>query len=147
MLVAASMGATAFQKGLGSIHSISHVLGGLYDTHHGLANAVVLPYGLIQNASHIEDRVALLCRILDLDGGDTASLVDFLIALRNDLGIPHTLAALGIGVEDAAEIGRRALEDPSTATNAAPLDAADLEALFLAAATGDMGLLSSPPRL
>jgi hypothetical protein len=141
MLVAATMGATAFQKGLGSIHAISHVLGGLYGIHHGLSNAVVLPYGLLQNASHLDDKLARLCRVLEIDGGDAADLVDFLIELRRELNIPHTLAELGIGLADAREIGLRALQDPSTATNAAPVDAEDLEALFRAAVTGDTGHL------
>jgi alcohol dehydrogenase class IV len=137
MLVAATMGATAFQKGLGSIHSISHVLGGLYGIHHGLSNAVVLPYGLLQNASHLDDKLARLCRVLEIDGGDAKDLCNFLIEFRHELNIPHTLAELGIGLADAREIGLRALQDPSTATNAAPVDAADLEALFRAAVTGD----------
>ena len=141
MLIAASMGATAFQKGLGSIHSVSHVLGGLYGTHHGLANAVILPYGLIQNANAIDERMARLCRLLEIEDGDTASFVDFIVDLRADLGVPHTLGELGIGTDDAREIGERAFQDPSTPTNAMPVDAEDLETLFLAAATGDISLL------
>lgn len=137
MLVAATMGATAFQKGLGSIHSLSHVLGGLYGIHHGLCNAVVLPYGLLQNARHLNNKLVRLCRALDLEDDDSDCLVDFLIQFRRELGVPHTLAELDIGLSDISEIGLRAFEDPSTATNAAPLDARDFEALFRAAVTGD----------
>jgi alcohol dehydrogenase class IV len=146
MLVAASMGATAFQKGLGSIHAVSHVLGALYDTHHGLANAVILPYGLIQNARFIEGRMARLCAAAGVAGKDTASFVEHVLDLRRSLGIPHTLADLGIDSADAREIGQRALEDPSAAGNAFPLCAADLEKLFLAALDGDTTPLRHRPR-
>ena len=138
MLVAASMGATAFQKGLGSIHSVSHVLGALYGTHHGLANAVILPYGLTQNTRFIDGRMAGLCRAVGLAGEDTAAFVDHVVDLRRALGIPHSLEELGIETADAREIGQRAFADPSTATNAGPVDAADLENLFLAAQIGDL---------
>jgi alcohol dehydrogenase class IV len=141
MLVAASMGATAFQKGLGSIHSVAHVLGALYDTHHGLTNAVLMPYGLTQNANHIEEHSARLCAVVGIDGNDTAALVDYLIDFRSELGIPHTLAELGIGIDDASEIGRRAVVDPTAASNAMPVSAEDLEALFLAARQGDISQL------
>ena len=141
MLVAATMGATAFQKGLGSIHSISHVLGGLYGVHHGLCNAVVLPYGLLQNARYLDGKLGRLCSALGTDREDAAGLVDFLIEFRRGLGVPHTLAELDIDLSDAREIGLRALDDPSTATNAAPVDADDLEALFRAAVTGDTSRL------
>ena len=146
MLAAASMGATAFQKGLGSIHSVSHVLGALYNTHHGLANAVILPYGLAQNAPYVEPRMGRLCRSLDIAGDSTAALVDRLLSLRQELAIPHTLGELGIGRDDAAEIGERALQDASTATNAGPVTATDLERLFLAAQDGNTGELALPDR-
>ncbi len=136
MLVAASMGATAFQKGLGSIHSVSHVLGALYGTHHGLANAVIMPYGVARNARYLESRVPALCSALGLQGETTADLVGHLQAFCRNLDIPESLGELGITTDDAADIGQRAFADPSTPTNAGPVQAEDLEALFLDAAAG-----------
>jgi len=138
MLVAASMGATAFQKGLGSIHSLSHVLGALYNTHHGLANAIILPYGLTQNSAAIEVRSAHLCTVLDLKEKSTSSLVEHLLALREQLGIPHSLQEIGIDESRATEIAGLAFADPSTPTNAMPVDTSDFEALFRSAVRGDL---------
>ncbi len=141
MLVAASMGATAFQKGLGSIHSVSHVVGALYDTHHGLTNAVVLPFGVIQNMSAIAERLGHLSRVLELPGHGAGALVDFLFEFRAQLDIPGNLAELGIDEERAVEIGRLAELDRCTATNAMPVTAKDLERLFRAAVSGDQSRL------
>ncbi len=141
MLVAASMGAVAFQKGLGSIHSISHVVGALYNTHHGLTNAVVLPFGVRQNMDVVADRLAYLARVLDLPGGDAAATLDFLLDFRARLDIPQNLAALGVDESRAEEIGQLAALDPCTATNAKPIDSSDLENLFRAAVRDDISLL------
>ena len=141
MLVAASMGATAFQKGLGSIHSVSHVVGALYNTHHGLTNAIVLPYGVVQNMDAIGDRLAYLSRVLELPGGDAGAFVDFLFDFRQRLDIPENLAGLGIDDSRAVEIGQLAEMDPCTATNAMPVDALGLERLFRAAVSGDLAVL------
>lgn len=138
MLVAASMGATAFQKGLGSIHSVSHVLGALYGIHHGLANAVVLPYGVARNARFLAARMPALCQALGIEGGDTAALVDHLLDFRRQLGIPNSLAELDMDDSKATEIGRRAEADPSTPTNAGPVTADDLTQLFLDAVAGNI---------
>ncbi len=146
MLVAASMGATAFQKGLGSIHSISHQLGALYNVQHGLANAIILPYGLLQNADAIEPRMAHLCLVLGIEAPGTESLVNYLLDLRRRLGIPHTLMEIGIDTTRAEEIGHMALADPSTPSNAKPITAGELENLFRAAVSGDMTLLFAGPR-
>jgi hypothetical protein len=141
MLVAASMGATAFQKGLGSIHSVSHVLGALFNTHHGLANAIILPYGMSQNRQAIDERMAHLCTVLGLPGDNTDTVIEYLIRLREQLDIPHSLQEIGIDGERAEEIGILALADPSTATNAMPVSAKDLEKLFRAALSGDFSCL------
>ena len=143
MLTAASMGATAFQKGLGSIHSVSHVMSAFYNTHHGLANAIILPYGLVQNAPYIDERMAYLCRVLGLGQHNTTAMVDHLLAFRTSLQIPHTLAEVDIPDKASEDIGERALLDPCTPTNAKPVNANDLAALFRAAQTGDFELLSS----
>ncbi len=138
MLVAASMGATAFQKGLGSVHSVSHVLGALYNLHHGLANAIILPYGLAQNAAVIEQRMDYLLRVLELPGKGTRGFIDFVLSLREQLAIPHTLAEVDISDQRAGEIGRLAFADPSTPSNAKPVDAKELEQLFIAAVHGKL---------
>lgn len=138
MLVAASMGATAFQKGLGSVHSVSHVLGARYGLHHGLANAVILPYGLARNARYLEPRMPALCQALGIHGTTTTDLVEELLAFRAVLGIPENLAALDVPDDDAAGIGAAALADPSTPTNAGPMTAEDFEALFRDAQHGEL---------
>jgi alcohol dehydrogenase class IV len=141
MLVAASMGATAFQKGLGSIHSIAHQLGALFDLQHGLCNAILLPYGLRQNRRAIQQRMRHLCRVLELPGDDTQAVIDFVLRLRAELGIPHTLAQVDVDESRAELIGRMAFKDPSTATNARSVSAADLTALFVAAVRGELDKL------
>ena len=98
MLVAAAMGATAFQKGLGAIHALSHPVGALYDTHHGLTNAVFMPYVLDFNREALWDKIDRLAAWLGIEGGFSGFL-DFVLRLRRDLGIPHTLDR--IGVDDA----------------------------------------------
>jgi alcohol dehydrogenase class IV len=138
MLVAASMGATAFQKGLGCIHAIAHTLGALYDIHHGLANAILLPYGLHLNRDAIEERMQHLCTVLALPGSGTSGFIDYTLRLREELSIPHTLAQFDFDSTRAAEIGRLALADPSTAGNARPVTAGDLERMYRAATNGDL---------
>ena len=97
MMAAASMGATAFQKGLGAIHALSHPVGALYDTHHGLTNAVVMPYVLEYNRSAIDERLTRLARYLNLPNPSFKSLLDWILALRKEIGIPHTLKDIGVG--------------------------------------------------
>ena len=142
MLVAAMMGATAFQKGLGSVHSLAHQLGGLFNTPHGLANSIILPYALKQNESAIEQKMTKLCEYLNIQNPSTKSFIDFILDLREKLEIPHTLKEVKISNERANEIGELAYNDPSTPTNAKKIDANDLTALFLAAFDGDFGRLS-----
>jgi len=136
MLVAASMGATAFQKGLGCIHSLSHTLGALYDIHHGLANAILLPYGLAMNRDAIDDKMQHLCRVLSLPGTGTQGFIDYVVGLRATLEIPHTLAGFAIEPERAPDIGELSLKDPSTAGNPRPVTARELSRCFLNAVNG-----------
>ncbi|GAB5450826.1 MAG: iron-containing alcohol dehydrogenase [Halioglobus sp.] len=138
LLVAASMGATAFQKGLGSVHSVSHVVGALYNTHHGLTNAVVLPFGLIQNLSAVRDRLSHLARVLELEDVSAGGFIDYIFSLREELSIPTSLAEIGVSAARAEEVGRLALQDPTAATNAMPLTAVDLQQLFIAAHAGKL---------
>ncbi len=141
MLVAAMMGATAFQKGLGSVHSIAHQLGGLFNTPHGLANSIILPYALRQNRSAIEEKMKKLCIFLDIENPSLESFISYIIALQKTLAIPANLSEAGIEDDRAEEIGVLAYSDPSTNTNAKKLEIEDLVTLFRAAHCGDYGLL------
>jgi len=136
MLAAASMGATAFQKGLGAIHSLSHPVGALYDAHHGLSNAVFMPYVLAFNRPAIEAKMVRLARYLDLPDASTQGVIDWVLALRRDLALPHTAEALGVTPADLDRLSVMAAEDPSCGGNPLPVDAASLKALFQASLDG-----------
>lgn len=137
MLIAASMGATAFQKGLGGIHSISHPVGALYDTHHGLTNAVVMPYVLAFNRPAVETKIGRLAAFLGI-AGRFDGFMDWVLGFRRDLGIPHTLAEIGVDAARSEEIGRYAAIDPTAAGNPVPLTPAILQRLFEDAVAGKL---------
>jgi alcohol dehydrogenase len=139
MLAAAAMGATAFQKGLGAIHSLSHPVGALYDTHHGLTNAVFMPYVLDFNREHVGDKIDRLAAWLGLEGG-FAGFLDFILRLRRDLGIPHTIDRIGVA-DDArfAEMAEMAVVDPTAGGNPRQLTAADAVELYRRAYDGRLG--------
>ena len=130
MLAAASMGATAFQKGLGGMHAIAHPVGSWFNTHHGLTNAVILPYIMTFNRSAIADKADIIARVLDLPVRGFDGFFAWVLTMRRDLGIPHSLAAIGVSADKAAIIGTEAAIDPSAAGNPIPVDAAQLEAIF-----------------
>ena len=136
MLVAASMGATAFQKGLGGVHSIAHAVGAMYDTHHGLTNAVLLPYVMQFNRPAIEGRMDLVCRVLGLKDVSYGAVLEWVMQFRADLGIPDTLAHMDVPEDRAGDVGKLAESDPSTGGNPRPMNAADMEAVFLNAVHG-----------
>jgi len=136
LLAAASMGAVAFQKGLGGVHAIAHPVGALYDTHHGLTNAVILPYVMRHNADAIADKVPLLCRVLDLPGAGFQDLLDWVETFRADLGIPETLRQIGVDDERAEEVSVMAAADNCALGNPVPVDAAALKKIFLQALDG-----------
>ncbi len=138
MLAAASMGATAFQKGLGAVHSISHPVGAFYDTHHGLTNAVVLPYVMVFNRPMIEMQMTKLARYLDLPGQGFDAVLAWVLQFRQALSIPETLAALNVPLHQADLIGEHAQRDPSTSGNPRPTDAAAMTRIFRAAVAGDL---------
>ncbi len=117
MLVASSMGATAFQRGLGAMHALAHPLGALYDAHHGTLNAILMPYVLLANRAAIAERITSLARYLDLPQPSFDAFLDWVLALREKIGIPHTLAGIGIDAAQAELIGRMAVVDGSAATN------------------------------
>jgi alcohol dehydrogenase class IV len=138
MLAAASMGATAFQKGLGAVHAIAHPVGSWYDTHHGLTNAVILPYVMTFNRAAIADKCEVIARALNLPAPGFAALFAWVLALRRTLGIPHTLAEIGVRLDQPAVIGEEAAKDPSAGGNPLPLDARVLERIFRAAVNGEL---------
>ena len=129
LLMAASMGATAFQKGLGLIHALSHPVGGVTGLHHGTANAIFQPYVMIHNRPVIEERMPRLARTLDLRRADFDAVLDWTLTLRARLGLPADLA----GVVSEAQIPalvRMASEDPSLATNPKPCSSAEIESVL-----------------
>jgi alcohol dehydrogenase len=129
MLTASAMGAVAFQKGLGAIHSLSHPVGSVYDTHHGLTNAVFMPYVLAFNRPAVEAKLERLAAWLGLGGGFDA-VQGWVLSLRDELGIPHTLEALGIGNNRFDELAEMAAKDPTAGGNPRPFDAAAARELF-----------------
>jgi len=138
MLAAASMGAVAFQKGLGGVHALAHPIGALYDTHHGLTNAVLLPFVMQHNRKAIEGRMGHLARVLDLPRADYTAVFEWVLAFRKALRIPHTLAEIGVDAARAVEIGTMAARDPSAGGNPCPCDAPALEQVFRRAVAGTL---------
>jgi alcohol dehydrogenase len=124
MLTASAMGAVAFQKGLGAIHSLSHPIGAVYDTHHGLTNAVVMPYVLAFNRPAIEVKLERLAAWLGLGSGGYAAVLERVLTLRSQIGIPPTLAALDVPRDRFDELAAMAIKDPTAGGNARPFDAA-----------------------
>ncbi|PXX48382.1 MULTISPECIES: iron-containing alcohol dehydrogenase [Aquitalea] len=138
MLAASIMGATAFQKGLGGVHALAHPIGAVFDTHHGLANAILLPYVLVRNRPAIADKLAAAARYIGLADSSFDGFLAWILQLRSDLGIPHSLGQINIPAEQASEIGRMAKADPSDGGNPLPLSASDYSAIYLAAVQGQL---------
>ena len=135
MLAASLMGATAFQKGLGAMHALSHSLGAIYDLHHGLLNAVVMPTVLRHNRAGIEDRIVRVSAYLGLPPSFDAFL-DWILALRTSLEIPDTLSALEIGQSDLDRLVELAMGDAAGAGNPLPLDPVSIRRMYLEAIVG-----------
>lgn len=138
MLVASSMGATAFQKGLGAMHSLSHPCSANLNTHHGLTNAVVMPYVLEWNRAALEDRFVRLAAWLGLAERSFGGVMRWVLDLRREIGIPHTLAGIGVKEEHARPFAPQAFADPSTGGNPLPLTADDFEKLYLNCIRGEL---------
>ena len=138
MLVASSMGATAFQRGLGAMHALAHPLGALYDKHHGLLNAILMPYVLVANREAIEEPMSRLSRYLALPQAGFGGVLDWVLFLRRDFGIPHTLGEIGIDTHQASKIGEMAAEDPSALGNPVRFDSFGYERLFECACEGNL---------
>ena len=138
MLVASSMGATSFQRGLGAIHALAHPLGALYDAHHGTLNAVLMPYVLKANRSAVESRIERLGRYIGLSDTGFDSFMDWVLSLRAEINIPSDLSELGIDDQQSHRIGQMAVQDPSAGTNPIIYSAEDYERIFLSSLTGQL---------
>ena len=137
MLVASAMGATAFQRGLGAIHALSHPFGGLYDAHHGLLNGIVMPYVVKANRRKIEKDIARAAAYLGIKGGFNGFL-KWILALRKEIGIPHALKDIGIDAKRLDEIAAMAIKDPSAGGNPIAFTEKQYKALARKCVTGDL---------
>ncbi|HEV7306361.1 iron-containing alcohol dehydrogenase [Ensifer sp.] len=129
MMSAAAMGAVAFQKGLGAIHSLSHPVGAIYNTHHGMTNAVVMPPVLRFNRPAIEDRIVRAAAYLGISGGFDG-FYDYVLKLREELGVPDKLSALGVGTDRIDEMSEMAIVDPTAGGNPVELTLDAARTLF-----------------
>ena len=130
MLATSSMGSIAFQKGLGGIHSLSHPIGAIYNTHHGLTNAVFMPYVIVHNKEAIEDKIIQLARYLNIPQPSFDTFLDWIIELRKSLSIPHTLKELIDDKNNFEKMSEMAYRDPSTTTNPIALNKEDFLKLY-----------------
>lgn len=137
MLVASASAAVAFQKGLGGVHALAHPIGARHHLHHGLLNAVLLPYVLVVNRPAIEETAARVARYIGLPDTSFDGLIAWLLDLRSRIGISPTLAELGLDGSDAEWVGEQALADISSSdTNAMPLTAPQYASIYRAAVAG-----------
>jgi alcohol dehydrogenase class IV len=135
MMAAAAMGAASFQKALGAIHAMSHPVGSLYDTHHGLTNGVFMPYVLVFNKKAIEPQIARLAAYIGLKPRFKAFL-DFVLELREQIGVPHTLAGLNVDDAKVDTVVEMAPKDPTAGGNPVPLDKRAARTIFNRALAG-----------
>jgi len=133
MLMASMMGAVAFQKGLGVVHSMAHPLSSLLDTHHGLANAVAIPYGMRFNIAGFEDRFRRIARSLDLKDERGEAVVQYLFDLNTRIGIPHKMREIGVKPEHIEPLADLALADFAHPNNPKPVNREDFKQLYLQA--------------
>tara|TARA_B100000676_G_C18033551_1_gene820328 strand:+ start:752 stop:1903 length:1152 start_codon:yes stop_codon:yes gene_type:complete len=138
MLAASSMGSTAFQKGLGAIHSLSHPINAQFDVHHGLSNAIFMPYVLTFNKSVIENKIISICNYLNLNNA-FESFLEWILNLRKDLNIPHKLSdVMDCSEIDLERLSLMAFEDPSTASNPKKITQDDLKEMYKKSISGEL---------
>jgi len=131
MLTASSMGATAFQKGLGAIHSLSHPVNSVFNIHHGLSNAVFMPYVLTFNRSAIENKIAKLSEYIELKNPSFNSFIDWVLDLRDKIKIPHKLSECAkITDKDIEKLSSMALNDPCTPENPKKTTLNDMKSMY-----------------
>ena len=130
LLAAASMGSTAFQKGLGAIHSLSHPVNAQFNIHHGLSNAIFMPYVLSFNKRSIENRIVSICDYLNLEK-NFDSFLNWILDLRKELDIPHKLSdVIEPSKIDLDKLSKMAFEDPSTSSNPKKMTIDDMKILY-----------------
>jgi alcohol dehydrogenase class IV len=137
MLVASAMGATAFQRGLGAIHALSHPFGGLYDAHHGTLNGIIMPYVVKANRRKIERDIERAAAYLGLRGGFDGFL-KWILLLRKEIGIPHALAEIGIDTSRLDQVAAMAIKDPSAGGNPIPFTEKQYRSLARKCVTADL---------
>jgi alcohol dehydrogenase class IV len=137
MLVSSPMGSTAFQKGLGAIHSLSHPINAIHDLHHGLTNAIFMPYVIKFNQSVIEEKMERLSKYIELKNQSFDGFLEWILDLRKQLLIPHTLKELNVKF-DFDKLSKMALVDPSTPTNPIVLNQEDMKVLYLNSYEGNL---------
>ena len=132
------MGSTAFQKGLGAIHSLSHPVNAQYNIHHGLSNAIFMPYVLTFNRSSIEKKIISICDYLDLDK-NFDSFLSWVLTLRKDLEIPNTLSdVMDCSKLNLEELSLMAYKDPSTSGNPKEINKDDLKLMYEHSISGEL---------
>jgi alcohol dehydrogenase len=136
MLAASQMGSTAFQKGLGAIHSLSHPVGAVLDTHHGLTNAVAMPYVLKFNRAAIDEKIQRLARWLGLRNPTFDGFMEWSLELRRQIGIPHTLAELGVKESHLDKFAEMAAVDPTAGGNPVKAGVLEMRKMYEAAVAG-----------
>ena len=138
LMVASSMGATAFQRGLGAMHALAHSLGATYNSHHGLLNAILMPYVLKANRAAIEERIERLARYLELKQATFDNFLDWVLELREELAIPHTLNEIEIDDTQAELISKMATKDAAAGGNPIQFRQAEYAKIFVAAVNGQL---------
>ncbi|MCA4893984.1 MAG: iron-containing alcohol dehydrogenase [Cytophagales bacterium] len=133
MLIASLMGAIAFQKGLGVVHSLAHPLSSLLDTHHGLANAVNIPYGMEFNIEGFENKFKRIASTLELKEQYGKAVVEYLFDLNSKINIPHKLSAIGVKPEHIETLADLAIADFAHPNNPKPVSREDFKQLYLKA--------------
>ncbi len=139
MLTAASMGSTAFQKGLGAIHSLSHPINALNNIHHGLSNAIFMPYVLTFNKDKIESKIIKICKYLEFEEKSFEAFLKWVLNLRKDLNIPHKLSEVIDEKDfDLDRLSKLALDDPSTGGNPKKLNLNDMKIMYQHSMSGEL---------
>ena len=138
MLAAASMGSTAFQKGLGAIHSLSHPVNAQFNVHHGLSNAIFMPYVLTFNKKEISEKIVSICDYLGLEKSFD-SFIKWIMDLRQEFNIPHKLSDV-VNEEkiDLDILSKMAFEDPSTNGNPRKLTKEDMKLMYRYSISGEL---------
>ena len=136
MLAASQMGSTAFQKGLGAIHSLSHPIGAVLDTHHGLTNAVAMPYVLAFNRAAIADKIVRLARWIGLAEASFDGFMTWVLELRQTLRLPHTFAEIGVKPEHLDRFSEMAAVDPTAGGNPVTAGVPEMRLMYEAGMAG-----------